>query len=674
MASKNGRFYQFRDFRLDTQNRALWLEDRLVPLPPKALELLILLVSRHSAVVSREELLEEVWRDTFVEEGNINYTVSLLRKTLGEHDRGQAQFIQTVPKRGYRFVADVRELPLAAGDKPEAPPPPSPEIPAPPEIPPRPDTLPPQPDASTTQPDPAPASTPMQSDAHQTADTLHAARGRRRLAVAVALSAVLLLTGAAVWWAAGGRRGVAAVPAHERDIRTVAVLPFKTLTDGGEGGALSLGLTDSLISRLGGLNRFTVRPLASVRGYADGDANPLKAGEALRADAVLEGTLQTVGGRLRVNARLWDVRDGAQLWQGSFDETETDFFKLQDALSLRVTQSLVAEALDKEREVVTRRETESREAYSAYWRGRLFLDKRNPEKATAEFRQAVSLDPGYALAYTGLANAYSWRANFTSGADDEFYEKARGLANKALELDANLSEAHSSLGRVQYSYDWDWAAAERSFRRALELDPNNVDAHQYYARLLTALGRYTEALAEINRARELDPRSADLGVPLFGILEKRGQYDEALRVLRASLELDGDAWFIRRGIATLHLLKGDYAEVIRMAAEATPSPSEPDFAWTSLLATAYRQTGQAEQAAAMQRRLKTMAEKDPKSLYFLALHYAETGRGEESLAALERCLELREERMFWSKDEPRLDSLKNEPRFRALLRKMNLVG
>ena len=658
MANGNGRVYKFRDFRLDTENPTLWLDDRLVPLPPKALELLILLVSRHSTVVSREELLEEVWRDTFVEEGNINYTVSLLRKTLGEHDRGQAQFIQTVPKRGYRFIAEVSELPLD-GDEPEATPPPAPT-----------DTVPAQPATASTHTTPQPDTAP---EPQTVLATQPAARSGRRLAYMLLLPA-LLLTCAAVWWVAAGRKGLWNVPARERDIRTIAILPLKTLTDSGEGEALSLGLTDSLISRLGGLGRFNVRPLASVRGYAESDTNPLKAGEELKVDAVLEGTLQTVGGRLRVNARLWDVRDGAQLWQGSFDETETDFFKLQDALSLRVTQSLVSEALARERELATRRETESREAYSAYWRGRLFLDKRNPEKAVAEFRQALSLDPGYALAYTGLANAYSWRANFTSGADEEFYEKARELANRALELDANLSEAHSSLGRVQYSYDWDWAAAERSFRRALELDPDNVDAHQYYARLLTALGRYTEALAEIERARELDPRSADLGVPLFGILEKRGQYDEALKVLHSSLELDGDAWFIRRGIATLHLLKGEYAEVIRMGSEASPSPLEPDFAWTSLLATAYRKTGQAEKAAAMQRRLKTMAEKDPKSLYFLAMHYAETGRGEEALAALERCLTFREERMFWSKDEPRFDSIKNDPRFRALLRKMNLVS
>jgi DNA-binding winged helix-turn-helix (wHTH) protein/TolB-like protein/Flp pilus assembly protein TadD len=656
MASKNGRLYKFSEFRLDTRNPALWLDGRLVPLPPKALEVLILLVSRHSTVVSREDLLEEVWRDTFVEEGNINYTVSLLRKTLGEHDRDRTQFIQTVPKRGYRFVADVRELPLAESDAPAAPPPANAQPAAP---------L-PQPDAAPTQPDtiPAPAPTPL----------LPAARSRRRRALMLLLPALLVLTCAAVWWGVAGRPGDKGLPAREREIRTVAILPLKTLTDDGQSRALSLGLTDSLISRLGGLNRFTVRPLASVRGYAEADTNPLRFGEALKADAVLEGTLQMVENRLRVNVRLWDVRDGAQLWQGSFDETETDFFKLQDALSLRVTQSLVSEALVKEPELVTRRETQSREAYYAYWRGRFFLEKRSPEKAIAEFRQAISLDPGYALAYTGLANAYSWRASFTSGADEEFYEKARELSVKALELDANLADAYTSLGWVQYCYDWDWAGAEKSFRRALELDPNNVDAHQFYARLLATLGRYTEGLSEINRARELDPRSADLGVPLYAILEKRGEFDEALKVLHASLEMDGDALFARRGLGKIHLLKGEYAEVVRMAGELFPNLEEPDFAWASMLATAYQRTGRADKAAAMQRRLKTLAENDPKSLYFLAMHYAETGRGDEALAALQRCLELREDRMVWTKDEPRFNALKDDPRFRALLRKMNIVN
>jgi DNA-binding winged helix-turn-helix (wHTH) protein/tetratricopeptide (TPR) repeat protein len=617
-----------------------------VPLPPKALEMLILLVSRHEAVVSREELLETVWRDTFVEEGNINYTVSLLRKTLGEHDREQPQFIQTVPKRGYRFVADVREVPPAGGGETNEPPP-----------------------AATVSAPPAQVPAPAAAVPFSTP----AAQARRYLSGFVLLGA-LLLTSAAVWWGAAGRGSRSDVPAGDRNIRTVAILPLKTLTDSGQSRALSLGLTDSLISRLGSLNRFTVRPLTLVRGYSEADTNPLRFGEELKADAVLEGTLQMADNRLRVNVRLWDVRDGAQLWQDSFDETETDFFKLQDALSVRVTQSLVSQLLEKDRDLVTRRETQNREAYYAYWRGRFFLEKRNPEKAIPEFRQAISLDPGYALAYTGLANAYTWHANFTSGADAEFYEKARALASKALELDPNLADAYTSLARVQYSHDWDWAGAEKSFRRALELDPNNVDAHQFYARLLATLGRYTEGLAEINKARELDPRSADLGVPLFAILEKRGEFDEALRVLYASLEMDGDSQIARRAVGKIHLLKGDYAKVIELAGESMPNPAEPDFAWASMLATAYHRAGRAEQAAAMQRRLKKLAEKDSKALYFMAMHNGEMGRTDEAVAALQRCLGLREERMIWTKDEPRFEALEGDPRFRDILRRMNLVN
>lgn len=650
MSGRIGRLYKFRDFRLDTENPSLWLGDRLVPLPPKALEVLILLVSRHQGVVSREELLETVWRDTFVEEGNINYTVSLLRKTLGENDPEQPQFIQTVPKRGYRFVADVREVPPAGGGETIEPPPPASASAA---------------DTSATAaevsapPAPAPVSLP-------------ATQVRRHLSGFVLLGAVLM-TSAAVWWGAAGRRGIPDVPAGDRNIRTVAILPLKTLTESGQSRALSLGLTDSLISRLGSLNRFTMRPLTSVRRYSEADTDPLRFGEQLRADAVLEGTLQMADNRLRVNVRLWDTRDGAQLWQGSFDETETDFFKLQDALSVRVTQSLVSQVLEKDRDLVTRRETQNREAYYAYWRGRFFLEKRSPEKAIPEFLQAIGLDPDYALAYTGLANAYSWHANFTSGADAEFYEKARALASKALELDPNLADAYTALARVQYSHDWDWAGAEKSFRRALELDSNNVDAHQFYARLLATLGRYTEGLAEINKARELDPRSADLGVPLFAILEKRGEFDEALRVLHASLEMDGDSQIARRAVGKIHLLKGEYARVIELAGEFIPNPEAPDFAWASMLATAYHRAGRKDKASAMQRHLKRLAAQDSKALYFLVMHYGELGRTDEALAALQKCLELREERMIWTKDEPRFAALKDDPRFRGILRRMNLV-
>ena len=630
MPGRSEHLYEFGDFRLDAENHGLWLGDKLVSIAPKSLELLILLVRRRGNIVSREELLETIWRDTFVEEANINYTVSQLRKTLSENSAGSPPFVQTVPKQGYRFVPEVKEVFETARET---------ESPA---------------------RRPAAISPPTASESQV-----------RWHFIAIILLGTLFLTSFAAWWKLSDQRGLSDVPVTERNIRTVAILPLKTLNEDEKNKALSIGLTDSLISRLGSLNRFAVRPLNSVKDYTE---NPLKFGEELKVDAVLEGTLQQTENRLRVNVRLWDVRDGAQLWQGSFDSAEADFFTLQDIISTKVTQSLVSQLIDKDREILARRETKNREAFDAYWRGRFFLEKRNAERASAEFRQAINLDPDYALAFAGLADAYIWQANFTSSSDTELYEKAAAATGKALELDPQLAEAHSSLGRIKYSHKWDWTGAEESFRRAIELNPNSVNAHQFYGRLLTTLGRYTEALAEIYKARELDPRSADLGIPLYGILEKQGAYDEGLKVLQSTLEMDKDSGFARRGTAKLYLLKGDYARVIELRAESFPNSNEVDFAWASMLATAYHKTGQAEKAAQMRNYLRKIAEKDPKSLYFLALHDSEAGRADEAVGALQKCLELREERMIWTKDEPRFANLKNDPRFQEILQKMNLAG
>ncbi len=636
MPDRNGHFYEFSGFRLDAENRGLWLGDRLVSIAPKALEVLTLLVRRHGNIVSREELLETVWHDTFVEEANINYTVSQLRKILDENSQRDSQFVRTVPKHGYRFVADVKEV-FETEDSYET----------------------------------REAESLAKVSDRVSLPTVSKSQGRWHY-IAIILLGVFFLTSFAAWWSFGEQRGLSSVPVTERNIRTVAILPLKALSDGEHNKALSVGLTDSLISRLGSLNRFAVRPLSGVRGYAESDKDPIKFGEELKVDAVLEGTLQTVENRLRVNVRLWDVRDGAQLWSGSFDETEADFFDLQDAISTKVSLSLISQLIEKEREILTRRDTANRDAFDAYWRGRLFLEKRNTEKASAEFLRAIDLDPDYALAYAGLADAYIWQANFTSDADAELYEKAKSATRNALELDPDLADAHSSLGRIRYSHDWDWRGAEESFRRAIKLDPNSVNAHQFYSRLLTTLGRYEDAIAEIQKARELDPRSADLGIPLYSILEKQRKFDEGLKVLAATLEMDEDSQFARRGTAKLYLLKGDYNKVIELGNELFPGLIETDFAWASMLATAFYQTGQTEKATEMLIRLKRLAEKDPKSLYFLAMNYSELGRTDEALAALRKCLELREERMLWTKDEPRFDAIKNDPRFRQILRRLDL--
>jgi len=642
MSRRVRHLYEFGPFRLDPEKPCLWRNGEPVPLTPKAVETLLVLVQQNGKLVEREALMSAIWPETYVEDGNLNFNVSMLRKALGTDEAGE-QYIQTVPRHGYRFSADVRKVteevpPLAVERHPSV----RPAIEA------RELSAPVESETDAMQPLP-----------------VAAARGSRLVYVAAALASLALLV-AGTWFFF--HRG--ATPAA--GIRSVAVLPLQSLRDDEMDKTIALGLTDTLVTRLGSLRSVAVRPIVSVGRYAKGEQDPVEIGRKLQVDAVLAGTLQHTEGHLRINARLLRVSDNTLVWSGSFDENETDIFKLQDQLSLKVTESLVSRLSDKEKDLLAKRYTQNSEAFHAYWRGRFFLEKRNPLKAIAEFRQAIDLDPNYALAYAGLADAYRAQATTTSGSDDELFENARVSINKALVLDPNLSDSHTSLAQLKYYYYWDWEGAERSFKRALELDPNSVNAHQFYARLLATLGRYGEAMAEVEKARELDPRSADLAVPLFAILEKQGRYDEALKTLETSLQMDKDASVAQRAVGKIHLLKGEYARVIELAHEHFPNSKEIDLFWASMLATAYYKTGRSDKALEMQDYLKKLAAKDSKALYFLVMHYSELGRTDEAIAALQKCLELREDRMVWTKDEPRFAGLKNDPRFQAILRKMNL--
>jgi DNA-binding winged helix-turn-helix (wHTH) protein/TolB-like protein/Flp pilus assembly protein TadD len=632
MSNKNGHRYEFGDFRLDSEPPSLWREERLVPLPPKALDVLLVLVRRRDIIVSREELLETVWRDTFVEEGNINYTVSLLRKVLDKGDKGR--FIQTVPKRGYRFVADVLEV-SSNGHAENAVPRVEAAVPV-------------------EQPKPK----------------------IRWRSIGIVLLGVFFATGFVIWRAVDQRRKPSTIAITNRNIRTVAVLPLKTSAESDGNKSLSLGLTDSLISRLGSLNRFSVRPLSSVRGYADVEQDPLKFGETLKVDAILEGTLQQTDNRLLVNVRLWDLRDGAQLWQGSFDSTEADFFKLQDAVATGVTRGLVSELLDKDRELLTKRYTDNPEAFRAYVRGRTILDAKNPdnfEKAIDEFQKAVALDPTFALAYAGLADASTRRGFTTSGASaQEFYTTSKALAQKALSLDPETPEAHAALGTVKRIYDWDWAGAEGDFKRAIELNPNYARAHLGYALLLSSLGRGDEALVEIKRAMEIDPLSQDVKSGYLTILEGRGEYAEALAQAQENVKFNKEYRRGMRGVATFLFHLGEYPRVIEISEKELTARNSQEFVWLSLLVTSHHRSGQTGKRDQRLKQLEELAQTDTKALYALAENYAELGSINEALATLEKCIEMREERMMWLKVEPRFAELKGNARFKEILRRMNL--
>ena len=641
MSRRVRHLYEFGPFRLDPEKPCLWRNGEPVALTPKAVETLLVLIRQNGKLVERETLMTAIWPDTFVEDGNLNFNVSMLRKALGTDEAGE-QYIQTVPRHGYRFSADVREI--------------TEELPA-----------------FVREPAARPR---VIDDTNAIAATAESETERGRLQASprgrgnglLVLAAVLALTGlaAGAWFflhpGAGATNG----------IRSVAVLPLQPLRDDDTDKTIALGLTDTLITRLGSLRSVAVRPIVSVGRYGKGEQDPVEIGRKLQVDAVLAGTLQRTEGHLRINARLLRVSDNTLIWSGSFDESEAEIFKLQDQLSLRVTESLVSRLTDKEKDLLAKRYTQNSEAFHSYWRGRFFLEKRTPLKAVPEFQQAIDLDPNYALAYAGLADAHIAQATTTSGSDEELFEKARVSINKALALDPNLSDSQQSLAQLKYYYYWDWDGAEQAFKRAIELDPNSVNAHQFYARLLATMGRCQEALVEVEKARELDPRSADLAIPLFAILEKQGRYDEALKALETSLQMDKDASVAQRAVGKIHLLKGDYAKVIELAHERFSDSRDIDLFWASMLATAYYKTGQPDKAREMQDYLKKLAAKDSKALYFLVMNYSELGRTDEAIAALQKCLELREDRMVWTKDEPRFAGIKNDQRFQAILRKMNL--
>jgi DNA-binding winged helix-turn-helix (wHTH) protein/TolB-like protein/Flp pilus assembly protein TadD len=637
MSNKNGHRYEFGDFRLDPERPSLWRDDTLVPLPPKALEMLLLLVRRRDSIVSREELLNAVWRDTFVEEGNINYTVSLLRKTLDKDDKGR--FIQTVPKRGYRFVADVLEV-SANGHRENAVPNVEDAIPA---------------DAISTE---------------------QAKPKIRWHLLGIVLLGVLFVSGFVIWQRLEEGRKVATSGLTNRNIRSVAVLPLKSSVGDESSNSLSLGLTDTLISRLGSLNRFSVRPMTSVRSYIEADQDPLKFGETLKVDAIVEGTLQQTDKQLRVNLRLWDLRDGAQLWQSSFDSTEADFFNLQDAVATGLTSWLISELQEKDRELLKRRHTDNPEAFRAYVRGRAILDAKNPdnfEKAIDEFQKAAALDPTFALAYAGLADASTRRGFNTPGASaEEYYATAKALAQKALSLDPETPEAYTALGTVRRIYDWDWARAEADFRRAIEINPNYVRAHIGYALLLSSLGRGDEALLEIKRAMEIDPLSIDVKSGYLTVLEGRGEYAKALAQAQENVRFNKEYRRGQRGVATFLFHLGEYQRVIEISEQELTAKNSQEFVWLSLLVTSHHRLGQTGKRDERLKQLEELAQTDTKALFALAENYAELGRSDEALAALEKCIDVREERMIWLKVEPRFAQLKDQARFNEILRRMNL--
>jgi serine/threonine-protein kinase len=480
-------------------------------------------------------------------------------------------------------------------------------------------------------------------------------------------------------------------------IRNLAVLPFTPLVAEHRDAALELGMADALIARLGG-GGIVVRPVNSVRKYVELDQDPLAAGRELGVESVLEGSIQRWGDLLRVTVRLVNVADGASLWAGTFDEKFTNIFAVQDAIAEKVAGALAPRLGYEEKKRLTKSYTRNAEAYELYARGRYHALKATPpeiQTATSYFQQAIALDPNYALAYVGLADAYRSLPLNSDMPPNEFFPRAKAALQKAVEIDDTLAEAHAVLGFTIFWYDWDWGAAEDQFRRALELNPNSADAHLAYAHLLSNTGRHAESLAEAKRARELDPLNLRTNALEGQFLNHAGRTDEALARLQKTFELDPNYLLAHLFAWSVYIEKGLYKKAVAEARRARelndlssqPSayigyalaksgrrlpPALPGPAYQHDLGYALAKSGKRREALAELEGLLKLSTERFVPPYLIALVYHGLGERDEALAWLGRGYEQRDPKMVFLMVEPKWNNLRPEPRFQDLLRRLGL--
>ncbi len=511
--------YEFEKFQLNVYKQRLMREDKVVSLPPKAVELLVLLVENQGNVLDKEDIIDTLWSDSIVEESNLTQTIYLLRKALGNTPEGES-FITTLPRRGYKFVhpVEVNAVPNSfvryTKSKQE-------KIYI---------------ERSETEVFESQASNLPQVSEKLVSPTqiVDKPKGFQYTYLALAIFALLAICLAIFFFAFNGypETGV-------NSAKSIAVIPFSMIGEDDKDNYLSLGLADTLITRLAKTDKIKVFPTKQIQSHLASAKEPLDVGKSLNADTILTGNLQKFDDRVRFTAQLIRVSDGYILWSNQFDEKSADLFILQDSLTKRVAKALTLELSDEEQKRVLTNPTDNPEALKLYWQGRYYWNKRTKQmilKGIEHFEAAIKLDPNFAEAYAGLADSYALTASGLP--PNERFPKAKAAAYKALELNDNLAETHASLAIVTYKSEWNWAKAEKHFKRAIEIDDSYATAHHWYGELLVMLGRFDDGFKELKRAEQLDPFSIAIKTDIGEALYRAERFDEAKTQIKRVLEFD----------------------------------------------------------------------------------------------------------------------------------------
>jgi serine/threonine-protein kinase len=452
-------------------------------------------------------------------------------------------------------------------------------------------------------------------------------------------------------------------------IQSIAVLPFENQSQDAETEYLSDGITESIINSLTELPNVRVIARSSVFRYKGQKIDPLKAGQELGVQAVLTGRLIQHGDRLSISTELLDVSENKQLWGEQYEENMSDILALQRTISGQISHNLRLKLSGEDQNRLTRHYTENVDAYQLYLKGRFLWNKRTSEslaKAVEYFNQAIEKDPGYALAYAGLADTWYSRGWYRHVEPKDAYEKAKAAANKSLEIDPNLAEGHAILAAISTVYDWDWEGAEREFKLAIQLNPNYATAHQRYSLFLPALGRSEEAIAEARKARELDPLALPINENLGDVLYLARRYDEAIEQLRKTLELDPNYGVAHSTLSKVYEAQGKYAESV----EERLKSSTPETA--AEVRKAFAASGI---KGVWKNRLDVLLERS-KTTYVspadIALFYTRLNDRDQAFAWLEKALAERSINFNYLVADPRFDNLRSDPRLAELLKRVGL--
>ena len=587
------------------------------------LKLLEILLEHPGEIVTRDELRTRIWpQESFGDfDQAVNVAIAKLRGALGDSAENP-RYIETLPRRGYRFIAEVAIVDSAK---------PVPEL----------------------------------DDNLRVSQRLQSSRVWKIAGVALPL---VLVLGVVTTWLLFSRRNSAP------EIHSLAVLPLESLSGDASQDYFADGMTDELITDLGKIGALRVISRTSVVPYKHVHRPLSEIARELNVDAVLEGTVLRSGDRVRITAQLIQVSAERHLWAESYEGDLRDALTLQSQVSHAVAEQIRINLNPQERAALKSKKAVDPEAYEAYLKGRYFWNKRTANglrTAVAYFEQAIDQDPNYAPAYSGLADSYALMGDWQYGVMPPrvAFPRAKAAAVKALELDNTLGDAHTSLAFCFDLFDWDWNSAEKEFKRAIELNPGYATAHHWYSWHLIVLGRTSDAITEMRKAASLDPLSLIISADLAEILLVARLYDESIQQSRKTIDMDSNFAVAHYQLGQAYLQKRMYSEAIAELQKATEL-SGADTTFTSNLAYAYAASGRRSEAIKMLEEFKNRRNHDFSNASEIALIYTGLGEKDQALTWLEKAYEEHFNPSILVR--PAFDPLRSDKRFQDLLRRIGL--